>query len=176
MMLHLMRPLFGAALMVGILLGAVSVKAESKSSDLPPPPPAIGEPNPKKIEKMREARGRLLREAVQLTEVDAVAVEKVLVAFDLEQREAKHEVRLARRQLHEHLDQGEVDQEVYRRAIERLRAAHEMMHRVKERRFDALLGVLPPQKTARLLVMLGKLHHERKRHKRRHRGKHQPER
>lgn len=137
------------------------------SNELPPPPPPLREPGIDQLEKMREMRGRLLREGVKLDEAGAKAVEKVLESFDLEQRAARKEVHQARTRLHQLLGQDVDDSGAYQHAIERLRAAHEAMHRIKERRFDALLGVLSPKKTARLLVMLGKLHHERRRHPRR---------
>ena len=148
------------------LLATDNARAEF-SNELPPPPPPLREPALEQLEKMREMRGRLLREGVKLDEAGAKAVEKVLESFDVEQRQARKEVHQARTRLHQMLGQDVDDSVAYQEAIERLRAAHETMHRIKERRFDALLSVLSPKKTARLLVMLGKLHHERRRHPRR---------
>ena len=149
---------------VGVLLVASTAGAEM-SNELPPPPRQLEEPSPERLERMREMRGRLLRDGVKLDEASARAVEKVLEAYDVEQRTARAEVHEARRSLHQRLEQDVDDEAGYQDAIERLRAAHEAMHRIKERRFDALLGVLSPKKTARLLVMLGKIHHERRRHR-----------
>ena len=165
----------GAALFFTLIVGSGLASAEP-SHELPPPPPPMREPGVHQIEKMREVRGRLLREGVKLTEHDARAVEKVLESFDLQQRAAKRSVHQARRELHLLLDRSVKDEGRYRSAIEQLRAAHEAMHRIKEERLDALMGVLPPQKTARLLVMLGKLHHERKRRPGHRPGKSRPQR
>ena len=118
-----------------------------------------------RLERLREMRGRLLREGVQLDEQAALAVEQVLETYDREQRSARADVRDARELLRELVTQDGADDAAYSEAIERLRESHEVMHRIKERRFDALMGVLSPKMTARLLVMLGKIHHERRRHR-----------
>ena len=152
-----------AGVIVGLLLFAIPALASAASESSAGQKAA--EPTAERLEQMREMRGRLLRDGVQLDEADARAVEKVLEAYDLEQRRARADVREARALLRELVNQDGVDERAYSDAIERLRTSHELMHRIKERRFDALMGVLSPEKTARLLVMLGKIHHERRRHR-----------
>ncbi len=107
--------------------------------------------------RFAKKRARLLRERIGLDEASAKKVEALFRQFGEQRKSARKSVRAGRDALNKLLREKSDDQAAYRAAIDKLRIAHDTMHRLRNTEWAALAKVLTPKQQATLLRALGKM-------------------
>lgn len=131
-----------------------------------------------KMERVKELRGKLLRDKVGLNEARAQKVEAILEAQRDQQKALRESVRTNMRALRTLIESDSNDQPAYQAAIDGLRAARAQMQALRDAQFTELSKVLSSREQATLMLAMKRVKGHMGRHGRRgggdghHRGRH----
>ena len=139
-----------AAVTAVLIAGAALALAQPASAQ----PGPQGPPNAQHQERMREIRGKVLRQEAKLDEAAAAKTEKVLSAFDEERKAAHRREGDARKALHGLVQADSKDEKAYKDALDALVAAHEGVVKLRVRELDELRKSLGQRDAARVVVAL----------------------
>ena len=105
-------------------------------------------------DKMREHRGRVLRERVGLDEKTAQATEKILDRFQLEREKLEAQQREEKKKLRAMLELDQNDQAAYTRGLRSLVDAQQKLGKLRQQELDELAKVLTPKQQAKLALAI----------------------
>ncbi len=141
--------------------------------------PFKGEKGAQMREKMREFRGKVLREKLDLPEERAAKVEAVLDGFMEQRHKLKQEMRTQMKAVKELLKAESNDMDAYDAAVTNLMSVRSQLEALHAQQFEELREILNPKEQAKVLLALRKMHRKAKgkfRGKgRKHRGGHGPD-
>ncbi|GEM_PF-4208665 len=134
-----------------------------------------GEDEGCRMEKMKEMRGKMLRERIGLTEEKAKKVEAVLDGFHERHMAMREKHRTAMRALKDLVKADSNDQEAYKNALDEMKANHQERQALMEEQMEALKKVVDPKEQAKLFLaherMTKKMHKFMKEGKKGKKGK-----
>lgn len=115
-------------------------------------------PTPAQMEaKLKEIRGRVMREHVGLSEDKAREVEAVFERFAPESRKIEKQVHDSKARLRKLIASDSNDQKAFAEALETQRRARMAMMTLRDREFQAIKKILQPKQQAKLLFALKKM-------------------
>ena len=141
--------------------------------------PFKGEKGAQMRGKMKEFRGKVLREKLGLPEDRAVKVEAVLDGFMEQRHKLKEEMRAEMKTVKELLKADSNDMDAYEAAVTNLMAVRSKMEALHAQQFEELREILNPKEQAKVLLALRKMYRKAKGKFRggkghKHRGGHGP--
>jgi Spy/CpxP family protein refolding chaperone len=107
-------------------------------------------------QRLKQVRGKVLRNQVGLDERRAKKTEQILDRFAAERRKVFEQRRQARRKLNELVNANSKDEVAYRNALLKLGSAEQGLNRIHEQEKAALAKVLTAKERANLLVSVRK--------------------
>ncbi len=155
-------PIRAAALLAALTLSLGVVHGASAD------PKAPADKRAQIEERIKKARGEILRRQVGLDDAKAKSVEAILDKHAPERRKLQKEMREHKRTVRALLDADSNDQQAYARSISGYRAAEKKLDALRDKEFTELSSKLTPKQQAKLVVairqMQGKIRqHMRKR-------------
>ena len=131
-------------------------------------------PPPEQMHKrMKEARGKMLRDHLGLNAEVVGKIEEILHTYDPQRHELHKKKHQAHRQLRELLDADSYDQAAYAEALTNLRTSHAGLSKLRGEEMDRLAEVLTPKQQAKLALAFKRM--KRKMHKFRRGKRHKKE-
>ena len=124
--------------------------------------PFKGEKGAKMREKMKQFRGKVLREKLGLPEDRAAKVEAVLDGFMEQRHKLKEEMHAEMKTVKELLKSESNDMDAYETAVTNLMAVRTKMEALHTQQFEELREILNPKEQAKVLLALRKMHRKAK--------------
>lgn len=122
-------------------------------------------------ERMKEMRGKLLRKRLGLSDDKAKKVEQTFDQYSASRHAAHQQLREARSQLRDLLKADSNDQAAYQKTVDALHQAHNTLHSLRNKEFEALKADLTPKQQAQLLRALHRMQRHMRDRKRGPRGR-----
>lgn len=124
--------------------------------------------------KMKQHRGRMLREKVGLSEAKAQKLERIMDGFHQKRRALHQQMRSNHKALRQLLKADSNDQQAYKKSVDGLIDARDRMQKLKRQQIRAMRKHLTPKQQAKAMMALHrmkrKMHHKMRRMHRKHRG------
>ena len=151
-----MSTLLSTACTVLVVTAAVMALPQVATAE----PSALGPPHAHYQERLREVRGKVLRQQAKFDEAAAVKTEKVLNQFDEDRKAAHGREADARKALSALVKADSRDEKVYKDALDALVVAHEAVVKLRVRELEELRKSLGQRDAARVVVALPAIQRE----------------
>lgn len=121
-------------------------------------------------QRIKQARGEILRKHVGLDDAKAKEVEAILDKHAPERKKLQGQMREARKTVRALLQADSNDQAAYARAIADYRSAEKKLDALREKEYDELAKKLTPKQQAKLVVAIRKMQGKIRQHMRKRGG------